>query len=370
MFKKASLIFCLCVATLTAFADEAADKTALIIEALSRLQPEQINANPKLKEALSKVLEVTRGTPQFVKLVQQFQAPDQYAGLLESAINNPTDETSGDAIRMLLAEQGMGTLKGALASDKPGVAIKTAAALGNSDNKLAVPLLLPLITEAKLDVNLRKQAVHALARTREGASGLVQVAKDDKLPNDLKFTATADLSNARWPEIKTAAAQVLPPPQMSNAQALPPVNELLKMKGDAANGEKIFLRETTQCIKCHRVNDKGVDFGPALSEIGTKLGKDAIYEAILEPSAGISFGFEAWEVELKSGDDVFGLITSETAEALTMKDASGVATKIKKSDIAKRTQMKTSIMPVGLQQTMSTQEFVDLVEYLSSLKKK
>ena len=30
--------------------------------------------------------------------------------------------------------------------------------------------------------------------------------------------------------------------------------------------------------------------------------------------------------------------------------------------------MKISLMPTGLQQTMSTQDLVDLVEYLSSLK--
>ena len=39
-------------------------------------------------------------------------------------------------------------------------------------------------------------------------------------------------------------------------------------------------------------------------------------------------------------------------------------------EITGKDQMKLSIMPAGLQQTMSTQELVDLVEYLSSLKKR
>ena len=42
---------------------------------------------------------------------------------------------------------------------------------------------------------------------------------------------------------------------------------------------------------------------------------------------------------------------------------------MKKADIAKRQKLTTSLMPVGLQLTMSTQELVDLVEYLASLKK-
>ena len=68
-------------------------------------------------------------------------------------------------------------------------------------------------------------------------------------------------------------------------------------------------------------------------------------------------------------DEAFGLIASETADELAIKSQGGIITRYKKSDLAKREQQKLSIMPVGLQQTMTTQEFVDLVEYLSSLKK-
>ena len=72
---------------------------------------------------------------------------------------------------------------------------------------------------------------------------------------------------------------------------------------------------------------------------------------------------------LKNGDEPYGLIASETADELTLKAVGGIVTKFKKSDIASRQQSKLSIMPAGLQQSMSTEEFVDLVEYLSTLKK-
>ena len=63
------------------------------------------------------------------------------------------------------------------------------------------------------------------------------------------------------------------------------------------------------------------------------------------------------------------MITSETSDELTVKSQTGVVTKVKKSEIASRQKLATSLMPLGLQLTMSTQELVDLVEYLSSLKK-
>jgi len=345
------------------------DKTTVAIEALGRLKGMDLNANPALKNAVLKVLAATRGTPSFVKLVQDFQLKDQNPGLLEVAVKNPADESGIEAAKLLLAVPAMDLLGGALNGTNAAAATRLAEALGNTGDKKIVGLLLPLILETKRDAGLRKQGVRSLARVQEGAMELLKLARADRLAADLKFTAGVELNQVRWPELKAEAAQVLPLPPSKNADALPPVAELLKLPGDAARGALIFRRPEVGCINCHRVNNDGVDFGPALSEIGAKLGKDALLEAILEPSAGISFGYEAWSVELKSGDEAFGLIVSETNDELVMKDARNVPSRLKKTDIARRTQSKLSIMPSGLQQTMSTQELADLLEYLASLKK-
>ena len=150
---------------------------------------------------------------------------------------------------------------------------------------------------------------------------------------------------------------------------MPPIAELVNRKGNPSNGALVFRRETVGCYKCHQIKGEGIDFGPNLSEIGTKLAKDAIYQAILDPSAGISFGYEAWQLDFKNGDDALGLIVSETADEVVLKTVGGITTRYKKSDILRRTKQKLSIMPAGLEQTMSTDELVDLVEYLSSRKK-
>ena len=64
-----------------------------------------------------------------------------------------------------------------------------------------------------------------------------------------------------------------------------------------------------------------------------------------------------------------GIIVSETPDELSLKGINGIVTKYKKSDIANRAKQKLSSMPAGLQQTMTMQEMVDLVEYLATLKK-
>src|SRR5260221_606089 len=312
-----------------AAAPVAQDRIAVAVEALSRLQGVDLNQNPKIKEAVFRVLEKTRGTASFVKLVKQFKLTDQSAGLLEVAVQNPANETGVEAMRMLLGNHDFPLLQRTLEGTNDIAATKTAEALGNANTREATRLLLPLLDDPKRDPALRKQAVRSLAQTSDGAVALLKLAKEEKLGEDVKRIASAELNRARWAEVKEQAATLLPSRQGKDAQALPPVAELLKMTGDAANGARVFSAPTAGCSTCHQVKGQGVDFGPNLTESGSKLGKDALYEAILNPSAGISFGFEAWQLQLTSGDEAYGLIVSETAEGLALKAVGGIITRYK-----------------------------------------
>ncbi len=340
---------------------------SVAVEALSRLKGMDLEANPALKTAVVKTLMAIKDRPQFVELVRDFKLTDQGPALLEFAARNPTNSAGIDAVRLLVENKQTALMEDAL---KGTNALPLLQALENAAEKELVPLLAPIPLDAKRDSAVRRQAVRALAATKEGANSLLEMEEKGQLPGDLKFLAGTQLNAVRWPEIKARAGKALPPPPGQNSAPLPPVAELVKRKGDPARGAEVFARQTVGCVNCHQVNGVGVDFGPQLSEIGTKLGKDALYESILDPSAGISFGYEAWQIELKNGDEAFGLIVSETADEVAVKTQNGIVTKHKKSAIAKQTKQTLSIMPAGLQQTMSTDDLVDLVEYLSTLKKR
>jgi len=339
--------------------------TSIAVEALSRLKGMDIENNPALKSAVLRVLDQVRGKPEFVEIVRDFRIKGQGKELMEIAIKSPDDSAGVEAIRIVMLEKDSESLKTGLASTNASNLVKV---LGNTGDKEIVPLLLPIVVDPARETALRKLAVHGLARVQDGAVALLDLAHDQKLPDDLKLTASSELNNVRWVPIKARAAEVLPLPQVKNAEPLPPISELVKLKGDPARGAEIFRREAVGCNKCHQVNGEGTDFGPNLSEIGGKLGKDALYESILDPSAGISFGYEAWQVELKNGSEAFGLIVSETAEELVMKIAGGIVTRYRKAEVVSRQKQKLSIMPAGLQQTMTKDEIVDLVEYLMTLK--
>ena len=344
-------------------------RIAIAIEALSRLKGADLDSNPPLKSAVAKVLAATRGTPEFVQVVRDFHVQGQNPGLLEVAVNQPGSDAGIQGMRLILDSRDTTVIADTLRSTNSATAARTVEALGNTRDQRMVGILLPLVTADKLDSAVRRQVVRSLSQIQPGASALLRLAEENQLSEDLKFTATTELNQVRWPELKARAARVLPPPVAANTEPLPPVSELLKKTGNPSKGAEVFSRQQVGCVNCHRINSIGADVGPGLSEIGTKLGKDALYESILDPSAGIAFGYETWQIDLKSGDEAYGLMVSETPDELTIKDAKAIITHVKKSDIASRRQLKTSLMPSGLQQTMSTQDLVDLVEYLASLKK-
>lgn len=343
------------------------DRTAVLLEALQRLKDQDIEANPALKKAVLNVLEKVRGTSPFVDVVRDFKLTNEAPALLEFALKNPRDPNVGEALKAVLAFQGIDPLKAPLANDaQAGVLV---GPLGDTGDSRIAPALLAIVADPARAVDVRRDAVRALARIQDGANGLIALAKTDRLPADVRWIASSELSGARWPAVKAAAAQVLPPPTAQGNNPLPPVAELVQRKGDATRGAVLFRRADINCISCHQVRGEGTDFGPNLSEIGTKLGREALCEAILDPSAGISFGFEAWQFTLKNGDEAFGLIASETEQEVVVKLQGGSMNRIKKSEIESRTKQPTSIMPVGLQAPLSAAEFVDLIEYLASLKK-
>lgn len=345
------------------------ERSRIAVEALLRLDPATVESNAKLKETVSKLLARTAGTGDYVRLVQHFKIAGQVEGLLAAAVRNPASDFGVEAMRMVIASGKQDLIRKVIHGSDVDAARNCVEALGNSRTKEAPGLLTEIVTDDTRDASVRKQAVRSLAQTYEGGKSLLQLAEQHKLPEALKFTAASELSLAPWPDVQAKTKELLPLPSAQNAAPLPPVADLVKRKGDPAKGETIFNSPTAGCAACHQVNGTGIDFGPNLSEVGSKLAREALYESILDPSAGISFGYEAWNVELKSGDELFGIIVSDTPEIVSVKTVGGIITKCRPSDIVRRDKSKLSIMPAGLQQNMSADDLVSLIEYLASLKK-
>ena len=73
---------------------------------------------------------------------------------------------------------------------------------------------------------------------------------------------------------------------------------------------------------------------------------------------------------MKDKSTLSGIIASKTETDIDLKLPGGTKQHIKTSDVASTKEMKESMMPEGLYQTMSTQDMANLLAYLEGLKKK
>jgi putative heme-binding domain-containing protein len=214
---------------------------------------------------------------------------------------------------------------------------------------------------------LRREATRSLGGSNDGEDEVIALLKSGAIKGEYKAAAVQGVSGAWRKKIRQEAASYLDGGVETGSKKMPAMAELLALNGDATKGVNVFK---TNCSVCHQINGEGQDFGPKLSEIGSKLPKEAQYLAIMHPDAGISFGYEGWEVKFKDGSTMAGIVSSKTETDLQMKFPGGVVSNYKMADVVSMKKMDSSMMPSGLHEAMSTQELVDLVEYLASMKKK
>ena len=246
-------------------------------------------------------------------------------------------------------------------------AIAARAHLESGDKGQA--FLAGVIKDTKQPLNLRKKAVHVLASLGNGGRQLFDIARKNDFPGDLRTETMAVLHSHPDQRLAEDARRELPLPQTAQGEPLPPIRELLARQGDAARGEKVFFRERSDaCIRCHRVRGLGNWVGPELSSIGVKYGKDALLDAILNPSASISFGYQTSAIATTDGRVLSGLVVHQSPEELVLKTAEGQRVTIPAGDVEERKEVNKSVMPDGLATTMSSGELVDLLAYLESLR--
>lgn len=348
--------------------DEQAAKDRLVMATLEKLKSfDYSTASQKVKDSVGRFLKANRGSKPYFDFLERFNVPEEAPGLLEFGIAKVGTAEAATAFKTLVKMGQVDSVKAAILAapqDKFGPLLDTLSA---GQSREAAVVILQVAQDAKASPDQKAAAVHALGKSRNGEIVLLEAAKNNQIPTEGKLAASQVLNGSADAAIKQAGSELLPMAQTADNKPLPPIADLITRKGDIANGHAAYAKI---CIVCHKIGDEGIDFGPALSEIGTKLPKEAIYTAILDPNAAISFGFEGFEVKTTKGDTYVGMIAAETDDELSLKVPGGVIVKTAKSEVASKTKLPISLMAPGLASTLSEQEFVDLVEYLSSLKKK
>lgn len=348
--------------------DNKSNDVALNKLVLHALDIKTVTQSPLAQKALATVLRSVNGTNEYIELISRYEVKSQKENLLQLAINKPNESVGKDAAGLLFHLGGSKLVWNMINGKDTAQQNNLLAALAGVGSKESIDMLQTIALSNKYAMPLRKQAAHKIGNSGSGEDRVLVILKNKKVPAELIPDVVASVSGAWRGSIRTEAASYLPNDGKSiTTKPAPSMQQLLALKGNGEEGKKIF---TATCNVCHQVNNIGYDFGPKLGEIGSKLPKEGLLEAIVHPSAGIGFGYEGWELKMKDGSTLSGIIASKTETDIDIKFPGGAHKQIKTSDVQTLTQMKQSMMTEGLYNNMSAQDLANLLEYLSGLKKK
>jgi putative heme-binding domain-containing protein len=219
-----------------------------------------------------------------------------------------------------------------------------------------------MVLDAKMPLDEKKRNARAMARDVVGVHMLLGMVSEGLLPGELSPFVEELFSRHDNESVRIQAANYFG--KRDDAVRYTPA-AIGVLKKNAAEGAIIFEKT---CSTCHRVGNKGGTIGPDLTGIKNKFDRDALLDAIINPDAGIVFGYEAWTVNLKDGQSFFGFLLAENPQTLTLKDLSGKNHVLEISQIHSRKKQDKSVMPSPESLGLSEQDLADLSEYLMSLR--
>lgn len=210
----------------------------------------------------------------------------------------------------------------------------------------------------------RRKAAATLAQSPSGGQALIDVAQNEELSGEVNTLVSQYIFSNPSPDVRTEAGQYFPRPDA--AGNLPAISEIAQMDGHPKKGKKLFHGKGG-CAVCHAVNGDGGDVGPPLSTIGLKYGRESLLDAMINPDAGIAFGYGGERVKLTDGRTLVGRVVSD-GNQLVLKDLSGREHRIPSDRVEQRTKMEASLMPSAASLNLKPQELSDLAAFLARQK--
>ncbi len=172
-----------------------------------------------------------------------------------------------------------------------------------------------------------------------------------------------------YPEsVRQSAASVMEILRQQNAERHDQLHSLEEglVKGDIGRGRDLFFGKAI-CSTCHTVGDEGDSFGPDLTTIGAIRSRHDLLEAIVFPSVSFAREYETYVVQTATQTYTGVLKEGLESGVVVIEQAPGLVVRIPEDEIVSMEQSEVSLMPAGLDQSLSNQELSDLIAFLEAL---
>jgi putative heme-binding domain-containing protein len=221
-------------------------------------------------------------------------------------------------------------------------------------NRAAEDKVLPLWK--KLSPKVREAAGDAIVASRGGRKAIEEaLARGDLQRGDLtekQFQAVLAGNRNLAKEVRVLYEE--------RAKVIHDYAESLKLSGDKARGEEHFKKH---CSACHKLGGVGHEIGPNLAAMKAR-GAEAILTNVLDPNREVNPQFVTYSLVTKEGRVLTGMISAETANSITLKQAENKEETVLRIDIEELNSTGLSLMPEGLEKNLDKQQLADVIEYL------
>ncbi len=295
--------------------------------------------------------------------------PAVYAELLTLAAELLAKENSTGSVRLICARLlGTGTWDSAAPSlqhawQQPTEAVVQTAILRSLmqiDGKRGLEFLLASHAWTRYEP-LLKELILNECFARGNLEGLLQAVEAQSIPaSAIIATRRETFLHSKDPELQQRAAKLFRTVATDRTAAMERGKKALQLATRPAHGKDIFKQ---LCATCHRLEREGINVGPDLFDIRRQPKENILFHIIM-PEAEVAPAFTPYVCETKSGRTTAGIISSETATTLTLRQPAGLEATILRSDIKSLNALPGSLMPAGLDAAIQPQDLADLVAFL------
>ncbi|MEX0612736.1 MAG: PVC-type heme-binding CxxCH protein [Pirellulales bacterium] len=236
--------------------------------------------------------------------------------------------------------------------------LEAVRSLAQQSNPDRFDLLSEVAGDVAQDVEVRAEAIVGLAADAEKHRHLVEslAASDVRILRDEAQRAL------RLAGLRSTPSETKPP-----ADDLTAWNALLRDSGNPVAGGRLFFYPVgPRCGICHQHHGRGGRSGPDLTTIAASSSRERIIASILQPSQEIAPHYQPWVLITADGKTHTGLRLPKGGDNGMEEyfDSAGNVFSLPSESIELRQASGTSIMPDGLQATLSIDDLRDLMTFL------
>lgn len=270
-----------------------------------------------------------------------------------------------DAIRLLAlapAKTMMPAVTPLLAAPAHEIAAAAIEAVGASDSPEVAGLLLD--GYGRRTPALRSIILGQLLTSESRITALVTAIEAREVSlRELDSGRLAALQRQKPPALKARIDTLVQAAAPADRSAvLAEYQPVLQRKGDPLKGREVFAKN---CVTCHKIGDLGVNVAPDIADSRVKTPAQLLTD-ILDPNKAIDNNYFSYTVVDQQGQIYTGIMSAETASSVTLKQPEAKTVSILRSEIDEIRSNGVSLMPVGLEKSISPEQMADLISFIKN----